>query len=102
MPIARLAAAQAAIARESEAAAKQPDLKEKVEAAKTAVKEAIDEAELNEKVESAKTALKEAADKYSAIVADKAEDLKDVAAAAWKSLKAGWEEAKKTFDQEKK
>ena len=102
VPIARLAAAQAAIARESEAAAKQPDLKEKVEAAKTAVKEAIDEAELNEKVESAKTALKEAADKYSAIVADKAEDLKDVAAAAWKSLKAGWEEAKKTFDQEKK
>ena len=31
-----------------------------------------------------------------------AEDLKDVAAAAWKSLKAGWEEAKKTFDEEKK
>ena len=47
-------------------------------------------------------ALKEAAEKYRAVAADKAEDLKDVAAAAWKSLKAGWEEARKTFEQEKK
>ena len=93
VPIARLAAAQAAIARESEAASAGDDLKAKAEAAKT---------DLNETVEAAKAALKEAAVKYSAIAADKAEDLKDVAAAAWKSLKAGWEEAKKTFDEEKK
>ncbi len=92
VPIARLAAAQAAITAEKEAAEK-IDMKAKAEDVK---------ADLNDKLETAKAALKEASEKYRAIAADKAEDLKDVAAAAWKSLKAGWEEAKKTFDEEKK
>ncbi len=92
VPIARLAAAQAAITAEKEAAEK-VDLKAKAEDVK---------ADLNDKLETAKAALKEASEKYRAIAADKADDLKDVAAAAWKSLKAGWEEAKKTFDEEKK
>ena len=101
VPIARLAAAQAAIKdEEAKAAADQAaeeaaraELDAKVEAAK---------AELNEKVEVAKVALKEAADKFQAVAANKTDDFKELAAVAFKSLKAGWEEAKKTFDQEKK
>ena len=46
--------------------------------------------------------LKEAADKFQAVAANKTDDFKELAAVAFKSLKAGWEEAKKTFDQEKK
>ena len=127
VPIARLAAAQAAI--REEAAGKEPaekdakaelnakveaakavlkeaaekaELNEKVDAAKAALKEAADKAELNEKVEAARVALKDVADKFQVIAAGKTDDLKEVAAAAFKSLKAGWEEARKTFDQEKK
>lgn len=59
-------------------------------------------AELDAKVEAAKAALKDAAEKFSAAAADKADDLKGFATVAFKSLKAGLEEAKKTFDQEKK
>ena len=44
----------------------------------------------------------EVAEKFQAIASDKTGDLKEVAAVAFKSLKAGWEEARKTFDQEKK
>jgi signal transduction protein with GAF and PtsI domain len=130
VPIARLAAAQAAI-KEEEAkaaegkaeenavkaelnakieaakavlkeAAEKAELGEKVDAAKAVLKDAADKAELNDKVEAAKAALKDVTDKFQAIAADKTDDLMDVAAAAFKSLKAGWEEAKKTFGQEKK
>ena len=86
VPIARLAAAQAAIKEEEEKAAE-------VKAA---------EEEVNAKVEAAKAALKEATDKLSAVAVDASAELKDFAAVAFKSLKAGWDEARKTFDQEKK
>ena len=84
VPVARLAAAQAAI----------KDLKS-AEAA-----EAEKKAELEAKVEQAKAALKEAADKLSAAAADATDDLRDFVSAGLKSLKAGWEEAKKTFGEE--
>ena len=90
VPIARLAAAQAAIKEEE---AVKVENEAKLEAAK---------AELNEKVEVAKVEIKDAVDKFQAIAVDKTDDFKDFAAATFKSLKAGWEEAKKTFDQEKK
>jgi len=86
VPIARLAAAQAAI-------------KEK-QAGKEARQAAVDEVEA--KVAAAKAALKDAADKFSAVAADATDDIKDAALAAFKSLKAGWEEAKKTFGEERK
>ena len=86
VPIARLAAAQAAIKEEEEKAAE-------VKAA---------EEEVNAKVEAAKAALKEATDKLSAVAVDASAELKDFATVAFKSLKAGWDEARKTFDQEKK
>ena len=84
VPIARLAAAQAAI-------------KEKAERTK------MDElqADVEAKVAAAKVALKDAADRLSAVAADKGADLKDFAAAGIKSLKAGWEEARKTFGEER-
>ena len=59
-------------------------------------------AELNEKVEAAKVALKDVSEKFQSIAAGKTDSLKEFAAVAFKSLKAGWDEAKKTFDQEKK
>ena len=84
VPVARLAAAQAAIR----------DLKS-AEAA-----EAEKKAELEAKVEQAKAALREATDKLSAAAADATDDLRDFVSAGLKSLKAGWEEAKKTFGEE--
>ncbi|MBQ1575367.1 MAG: pyruvate, phosphate dikinase [Oscillospiraceae bacterium] len=84
VPVARLAAAQAAIR----------DIKS-AEAA-----EAEKKAELEAKVEQAKAALKEATDKLSAAAADATDDLRDFVSAGLKSLKAGWEEAKKTFGEE--
>ncbi|MBQ3481228.1 MAG: pyruvate, phosphate dikinase, partial [Oscillospiraceae bacterium] len=84
VPIARLAAAQAAI----------KDIKS-AEAA-----EAEKKAELEVKVEQAKAALKEAADKLSSAAADATDDVRDFISAGLKSLKAGWEEAKKTFGEE--
>jgi len=84
VPIARLAAAQAAI-------------KENAERTK------LDEiqAEVEAKVSAAKDALKDAADKLSGVAADKGAELKDIALAGIKSLKAGWDEAKKTFGEER-
>ena len=109
VPIARLAAAQAVI-KEEEAKGKEEknaeealkaEINAKVDAAKAALKEAAEKAELNEKVEAARVALKDVAEKFQVIASSKTDDFKDVAAVAFKSLKAGWEEAKKTFDQEK-
>ena len=91
VPIARLAAAQAAI-KEMNAAE---------EAAKAAAEKATVE-EVNEKVEAAKAALKEASDKLQAVAVDASAELKDLASAGFKSLLAGWEEAKKTFNSERK
>ena len=84
VPIARLAAAQAAI----------KDIKSAEE------KKAAAKAELEEKVDQAKAALKEAADKLSNAANDATDDLRDFITAGLKSLKAGWEEAKKTFGEE--
>jgi multidrug resistance efflux pump len=90
VPIARLAAAQAAI----------KESRSNEEAAAAAKKAA--EAEADAKVEAAKAALKEATDKLTAIAADASADLKDIAQAGYKSLLAGWEQAKKTFDENRK
>ena len=86
VPIARLAAAQAAIAED----------KEKAAAAET------EKQEIDEKVAAAKAALKDATDKLSAAAVDASAELKDIAQAGFKSLLAGWEEAKKTFNSERK
>ena len=89
VPIARLAAAQAVIKEEEEKNAES-------KAAEDALK-----AEITARVEAARAALKDAADKFQVVASDKTDDLKDFAAIAFKSLRAGWEEAKKTFDQNK-
>ena len=83
VPIARLAAAQAAIREEQE----------KQEAAAD---------EIDAKVEAAKAALKDAGEKLSAVAADAGSELRDVFTAGIRSLSAGWEEAKKTFTEERK
>ena len=44
---------------------------------------------------------KDAADRLSVVAADKGAELKDIAVAGFKSLKAGWDEAKKTFGEER-
>ena len=80
VPIARLAAAQAAIA---EKAAKAETAEEKKE-------------EIEEKLAAAKETLS----KLQEVAAGATEDFKDVVAKGLKSIKAGWEEAKKTFDAE--
>ncbi len=86
VPIARLAAAQAAIAEEKEA-----------EAACRA-----DKAQVEQKVDAARAALKEAAEQLSSAAGDAAGELKDVVSAGLRSLAAGWEEVKRTFEQERK
>ena len=88
VPIARLAAAQAAIKDQAAAAAAE---ERKVEA----------EREVERKVEAAKTALKDAADKIQTVAADAGAELKDVASAGFKSLLAGWEEFKKTYTEQR-
>ncbi len=90
VPIARLAAAQAAIQKDAEKEAAEKMTKEKMEA------------EVEKKVEAAKVALKEASDKLSSAAADAGAELKDFLTAGFKSLAAGWEEAKKTFGAERK
>ena len=60
------------------------------------------EAEVNDKVEAAKAALSDAAEKLTAAAADASAELKDIAQAGFKSLLAGWEEAKKTFGENRK
>ena len=87
VPIARLAAAQAAI-KEAEANSEKE--------AKTL------EADVEKKVEAAKAALKEATEKLSSAASDASVELKEVLSAGFKSLMAGWEEAKKTFGEERK
>ena len=86
VPIARLAAAQAAIKdqKDAEAAA------------------AAEKAEVEAKVEAAKAALKDATERLSAVAVDASAELKDIAQAGIKSLLAGWEEAKKTFGENRK
>ena len=91
VPIARLAAAQAAI--------KEMNAAEEAEKA-AAEQAAVDE--VNAKVEAAKAALKEASDKLQAVAVDASAELKELAQVGFKSLLAGWEEAKKTFNQERK
>ncbi|MBR3544483.1 MAG: pyruvate, phosphate dikinase, partial [Oscillospiraceae bacterium] len=86
VPIARLAAAQAAIKEDQAADEAEVDLKAEVEVRVTA----------------AKAALADAAEKFSAVAADATDDLKDVVAAGLKSLRAGWDEFKKTFGEERK
>ena len=86
VPIARLAAAQAAIKDEQAA-------KNEAEAQKE---------EIEKKLEAAKVAVKEATDKLTAAAADATDDLKDFLSAGFKSLLAGWDEAKKTFGEERK
>ena len=81
VPIARLAAAQAAIS--------QRGGKSKAEA------------EMEDKVAAAKKALSEAAGKMASVASTASSELKDAAAAAFKSLKAGWEEARKTYGEER-
>ena len=96
VPIARLAAAQAAI-KEDEAAAAEKEANSQAEAAE---KEA-NKAEVERKVEAAKAALKDAADKLQTVAADAGAELKDVATAGFKSLLAGWEEFKKTYGEQR-
>jgi len=84
VPIARLAAAQAAIRDSGKRAAPSAELLRA------------------EKAEAAKAALKDAADKLKVAAADATDDLKDVLSAGFKGLLAGWEEAKKTFGEERK
>lgn len=60
------------------------------------------EAEAEAKVDAAKAALKEATDKLTSIAADASAELADIAQAGFKSLLAGWEEAKKTFGENRK
>ena len=81
VPIARLAAAQAAIAEEKENARQ------------------AEKDRLEQKVEAAKAALKEAADQLSSAAADATGELKDVVSAGFRSLLAGWEEAKRTYGE---
>ena len=93
VPIARLAAAQAAIKDTAEEV--------KAEEAAKAVREAR-KAEVEKKVEAAKTALRDAADKLQSAATDAGAELKDVATAGFKSLLAGWEEFKKTYGEQRK
>ena len=85
VPIARLAAAQAAI---KEAEAKQ--------AAADAAK-----AEIDAKVAAAKAALKDASERLASAAETATGELKDVVSAGFKSLLAGWEEARKTFGEQR-
>ncbi len=84
VPIARLAAAQAAIAETAAKKAEEEASKEEIEA----------------KINAAREALQEAATKLQGATANAAEELKDFLAKSAKSIKAGWEEAKKTYDAE--
>jgi len=86
VPIARLAAAQAVIKAEEKAAAKGDDRR----------------AQIEEKIASAKVVIKDAAEKLQTSAAGATEELMDVLSAGMKSLKAGWDEAKKTYGEEKK
>ena len=81
VPIARLAAAQAAIKDMDNGTTARSDMEERVEAAKKA--------------------LQEATTRVASAAASATVELKDAASAAFKSLIAGWEQAKKTFNEER-
>ena len=53
-------------------------------------------------MDAARAALKEAAEQLSSAAGDAAGELKDVVSAGLRSLAAGWEEDKRTFEQERK
>jgi len=89
VPIARLAAAQAAIKDEENAGKAKIDVEAKIAAAKVALRDAT------EKLHAATDRLQDAA-------SGAGDELKDIVSAGFKSLIAGWEEAKKTFGEEKK
>ena len=100
VPIARLAAAQAAIKAEQEA----PKVDEKVEDVVDSIADRlnIDKDELNAKVDAAKTVIKDAAEKLQSSASVATDELMDILAAGLKSLKAGWNEVKKTYGDERK
>ena len=100
MPIARLAAAQAAIKAEQES----PKVDEKVEEVVDSIADRlnIDKDELNAKVDAAKSAIKDAAEKLQSGASVAGDELMEILTAGLKSLKAGWTEAKKTFGDERK
>ena len=56
---------------------------------------------MEEKVAAAKAALLDAAARLQAAASNTTGEARDAATAALKSLKAGWEEAKKTFGEER-
>ena len=85
VPIARLAAAQAAIADAPAPEEQSRNVK----------------ADVEDKVAAAKAALKEAAEQLSSAACDATDELKDVVSAGFKSLVAGWEEAKKTYSEKR-
>ena len=97
VPIARLAAAQAAIKEANEP-------KEKVEEVvdNVASRLNIDKDELNAKMDAAKAAIKDAAEKLQSKASVASDELMDILSASLKSLKAGWNEAKKTYGDERK
>ena len=87
VPIARLAAAQAAIAEDQE---------------KAAAAEESSKILTEEKIEAAKAAIKETADRLQAAAVDASAELKDIFSAGFKGLLAGLEEAKKIYTEERK
>ena len=97
VPIARLAAAQAAIKEANEP-------KEKVEEVvdNVASRLNIDKDELNAKMDAAKAAIKDAAEKLQSKASVASDELMDILSASLKSLKAGWSEAKKTYGDQRK
>ncbi len=96
VPIARLAAAQAAI---KAAESKEAKVEEVIDA--VADKLNLDGDQVNEKINAAKAVLKDAAAQLQNSANLAADELMDVLSAGFKSLKAGWNEAKKTYGEEK-
>ena len=95
VPIARLAAAQAAIAEEKEKAAEAEATRT---AGETETKRITKEQE-DEKVDAAKAALKDAAEQLAYLAVGATGEVRDVVSSGFKSLLAGWEEAKKTYGE---
>ena len=87
VPIARLSAAQAAIAQKNVKEAENTEDNRKKE--------------IEEKVAVARKAMKDAGEKLYVAAADASVEVKDVVSAGIKSLAAGWEEFKKTFEEKR-
>ena len=62
----------------------------------------LDSDELNAKMDAAKAVIKDAAVKLQSTASVATDELMDILAAGLKSLKAGWNEAKKTYGDERK